>query len=100
MVESSDRLIHVAAKIIIRVFGKFRQLTRLIPNANGTTVNQRIEKVSGTQHSRILRVPFQHEGNILKNWISRFDVYPYLENYAQVRRDFGYDGQQSLETSC
>ncbi|XP_024356635.1 sucrose synthase 3 [Physcomitrium patens] len=58
-------------------------LTRLIPNANGTTVNQRIEKVSGTQHSRILRVPFQHEGNILKNWISRFDVYPYLENYAQ-----------------
>lgn len=64
------------------------QLTRLIPNAGGTSVNQRIEKVSGTQHSRILRVPFRHEGNILKNWISRFDVYPYLETYAQVRKKY------------
>ncbi|KAG0608275.1 hypothetical protein M758_8G093300 [Ceratodon purpureus] len=58
-------------------------LTRLIPNAIGTTCNQRIEKVTGTEYSRILRVPFRHEGNILKNWISRFDVYPYLETYAQ-----------------
>ncbi|KAG0601391.1 hypothetical protein M758_11G106700 [Ceratodon purpureus] len=58
-------------------------LTRLIPNAIGTTCNQRIEKVTGTQYSKILRVPFRHDGNILKNWISRFDVYPYLETYAK-----------------
>jgi sucrose synthase len=58
-------------------------LTRLIPNAIGTTCNQRIEKVTGTEHSRILRVPFRHEGKILKKWISRFDVYPYLETFAQ-----------------
>jgi sucrose synthase len=58
-------------------------LTRLIPNAVGTNCNQRIEKVTGTEYSRILRVPFRHNGNVLKNWISRFDVYPYLETYAQ-----------------
>lgn len=58
-------------------------LTRLIPNAIGTTCNQRIEKVTGSRFSHILRIPFRHEGKILKNWISRFDVYPYLETYAQ-----------------
>jgi len=58
-------------------------LTRLIPNAIGTTCNQRIEKVHGSRFSHILRIPFRHDGKILKNWISRFDVYPYLETYAQ-----------------
>jgi sucrose synthase len=58
-------------------------LTRLIPNSQGTTCNQRIEKITGTQHSRILRIPFRHNGTILKKWISRFDVYPYLETYAE-----------------
>ncbi|KAG0588073.1 hypothetical protein KC19_2G213800 [Ceratodon purpureus] len=58
-------------------------LTRLIPNAIGTTCNQRIEKVHGSQFSHILRIPFRNEGKVLKNWISRFDVYPYLEAYAQ-----------------
>jgi len=58
-------------------------LTRLIPNAIGTTCNQRLENITGTKHSRILRVPFRHKGNILNNWISRFDVYPYLETFAQ-----------------
>ncbi|XP_024385951.1 sucrose synthase 2 [Physcomitrium patens] len=58
-------------------------LTRLIPNAFGTTCNQRIEKVHGSRFSHILRIPFRNDGQILKNWISRFDVYPYLETYAQ-----------------
>jgi hypothetical protein len=62
----------------------YLQLTRLIPNSEGTTCNQRIEKIVGTQHSRILRIPFRHNGTILKKWISRFDVYPYLETYAEV----------------
>lgn len=62
------------------------QVTRLIPNANGTTCNQRIEKLEGTQYSRILRVPFRNEDGILHNWISRFDVYPFLENFVQVTK--------------
>lgn len=62
----------------------FWQLTRLIPNALGTTCNQRHERVTGSKYSHILRIPFRHEGKILKNWISRFDVYPYLETFAQV----------------
>lgn len=60
------------------------QVTRLIPNANGTTCNQRIEQIEGTKHSRILRVPFRNENGILHNWISRFDVYPFLENFVYV----------------
>nr|AAC28175.1 T2H3.8 [Arabidopsis thaliana] len=55
----------------------------LIPDAKGTTCNQRLERVSGTEHTHILRVPFRSEKGILRKWISRFDVWPYLENYAQ-----------------
>ncbi|KAG7614861.1 Glycosyl transferase family 1 [Arabidopsis thaliana x Arabidopsis arenosa] len=58
-------------------------VTRLIPDAKGTTCNQRLERVSGTEHTHILRVPFRSEKGILRKWISRFDVWPYLENYAQ-----------------
>lgn len=55
----------------------------MIPDAKGTTCNQRLERVSGTEHTHILRVPFRSEKGILRKWISRFDVWPYLENYAQ-----------------
>ncbi|KAH7421486.1 hypothetical protein KP509_13G060000 [Ceratopteris richardii] len=58
-------------------------VTRLIPEAKGTTCNQRIEKIIGTNHSRILRVPFRSEKGILQQWISRFDVWPYLEVFAE-----------------
>uniref|UniRef100_A0A7N0R9Y4 Sucrose synthase n=1 Tax=Kalanchoe fedtschenkoi TaxID=63787 RepID=A0A7N0R9Y4_KALFE len=59
-------------------------VTRLIPDAKGTTCNQRLEKVSGTEHTHILRVPFRtEEHGVLKKWISRFDVWPYLERFAQ-----------------
>lgn len=34
-------------------------VTRLIPDARGTTCNQRIERIMGCQHARILRVPFR-----------------------------------------
>jgi len=61
----------------------FSKVTRLIPDAKGTTCNQRLERVSGTEHTHILRVPFRSEKGILRKWISRFDVWPYLENYAQ-----------------
>ncbi|GLJ10905.1 hypothetical protein SUGI_0137720 [Cryptomeria japonica] len=58
-------------------------VTRLIPEAHGTTCNQRIEKISGSQHSLILRVPFRTEKGVLRQWVSRFDVWPYLETYAE-----------------
>uniref|UniRef100_A0A0D6R3M8 Sucrose synthase n=1 Tax=Araucaria cunninghamii TaxID=56994 RepID=A0A0D6R3M8_ARACU len=58
-------------------------VTRLIPEAYGTTCDQRIEKISGSQHSRILRVPFRTEKGILRRWVSRFDVWPYLETFAE-----------------
>ncbi len=34
-------------------------VTRLIPDARGTTCNQRQERIMGCQHARILRVPFR-----------------------------------------
>ncbi|KAI4301443.1 hypothetical protein L6164_034721 [Bauhinia variegata] len=58
-------------------------VTRLIPDAKGTPCNQRLERVSGTEHTHILRVPFRSEKGILRRWISRFDVWPYLETYAE-----------------
>ncbi|KAG6703984.1 hypothetical protein I3842_07G113700 [Carya illinoinensis] len=58
-------------------------VTRLIPDAKGTTCNQRLERVSGTEHAHILRVPFRSEKGVLRKWISRFDVWPYLETFAE-----------------
>lgn len=58
-------------------------VTRLIPEAKGTKCNQELEPILNTQHSNILRVPFKTENGVLKQWVSRFDIYPYLERYAQ-----------------
>ncbi len=59
-------------------------LTRLIPEADGTTCDQRIEPILGTENARILRVPFRtyDTGEVIPQWISRFEVWPYLERYA------------------
>jgi len=59
-------------------------LSRLIPEADGTTCDQRIEPILGTENARILRVPFRtyEEGEVIPQWISRFQVWPYLERYA------------------
>jgi sucrose synthase len=58
-------------------------ITRLIPEAGATTCNQRLEAISGTEHARILRVPFRSlNGEIVPQWISRFEVWPYLERFA------------------
>lgn len=59
-------------------------VTRLIPDAKGTMCNQRLERISGTEYSHILRVPFRTEKGILHKWISRFDVWPYLEKFTEV----------------
>ncbi|NJM19003.1 MAG: sucrose synthase [Richelia sp. RM2_1_2] len=67
--------LNVEPKVII--------LTRLIPNSDGTLCNQRLEKVHGTHNAWILRVPFREfNANMTQNWISRFEIWPYLETYA------------------
>jgi len=59
-------------------------LTRLIPEAEGTTCDQKLEQIVGTRHARILRVPFRtHQGETVAHWISRFEIWPWLERYAQ-----------------
>ncbi|KAK3019611.1 hypothetical protein RJ639_005030 [Escallonia herrerae] len=58
-------------------------VTRLLPDAVGTTCGQRLEKVYGTEHSHILRVPFRTEKGIVRKWISRFEVWPYMETYTE-----------------
>ncbi len=77
MIESlSEAGVEASPKIII--------LTRLIPNAGNTKSNQRLEKVYDTENSWILRVPFRSNNPaITDNWISRFEVWPYLENFAE-----------------
>ncbi|GMP37064.1 hypothetical protein CsSME_00008934 [Camellia sinensis var. sinensis] len=58
-------------------------VTRLLPDAVGTTCNQRLEKVYGAEHSHILRVPFRTEKGIVRKWISRFEVWPYMETFTE-----------------
>ncbi len=58
-------------------------LTRLIPDADGTTCQERVEPIVGTRNARILRIPFRNEsGEIVPEWISRFHIWPYLERFA------------------
>lgn len=57
--------------------------TRLIPDAGETTCDQHLEKVNGCENTWILRVPFHEEdGSVVRHWISRFEIWPYLERFA------------------
>ncbi|KAF6174602.1 hypothetical protein GIB67_006254, partial [Kingdonia uniflora] len=58
-------------------------VTRLIPDARGTKCNQELEPILNTNHSYILRVPFKTENGVLRQWVSRFDIYPYLERFTR-----------------
>ncbi len=64
-------------------------VTRLIPEAEGTTCDQRLEPIAGTEHARILRVPFREPGGeMVPHWISRFEIWPYLEQFTvEVERE-------------
>ncbi len=70
-------------------------VTRLIPEARGTTCDQRLEHIVGTENARILRVPFRTSaGEVVPQWISRFKVWPFLERFAadvetEVLAEFG-----------
>ncbi|MBU0675023.1 MAG: sucrose synthase [Proteobacteria bacterium] len=58
-------------------------LTRLLPEAGDTTCNQAEEKVNGTQNVKIVRIPFRSkDGAVIPQWLSRFEVWPYLERYS------------------
>lgn len=58
-------------------------LTRLIPNCEGTSCNQRLEKLQDTENAWILRVPFgEFNPEVTNNWISKFEIWPYLEQFA------------------
>ncbi len=58
-------------------------LTRLLPEAGDTTCNLAEEKVSGTENVKIVRIPFRSkDGTIIPQWISRFEIWPYLERYS------------------
>ncbi len=58
-------------------------VTRLIPEADHTTCNQPLEHIIGTENATILRVPFRtSKGEILQHWVSRFEIWPYLERFT------------------
>ncbi len=67
--------LEVAPEIIV--------VTRLIPEADDTTCDQRKEKIYNTDNGWILRIPFRDQhSNVISHWISRFHIYPYLERFA------------------
>ncbi|MGD8291905.1 MAG: sucrose synthase [Desulfobacterales bacterium] len=69
-------LLDVKPKIVV--------LTRLIPEAKDTSCDQRKEQIFQTANSYILRVPFRDSRyNVVKHWISRFKIWPYLETYSE-----------------
>ncbi|MBE9115537.1 sucrose synthase [Lusitaniella coriacea LEGE 07157] len=74
---------HLAGLDGLNVEPKVIILSRLIPNSDGTRCNERLEKVHGTKNGWILRVPLRDMNpNMTENWISRFEIWPYLETYA------------------
>ena len=59
-------------------------VTRLIPEAGNTHCNEPLEAIIGTSNAHILRVPFRNrQGEVIPQWISRFEVWPYLERFAE-----------------
>ncbi len=59
-------------------------VTRLIPENEGTTSDQRLEKVKKTRNVWIMRVPFRYQktGEVVGHWISRFRIWSYLDQFA------------------
>jgi len=58
-------------------------LTRLIPEAQGTTSDNPEERIIGCNHAKIIRIPFHNDnGEVVPHWISRFHIWPYLERFA------------------
>ncbi|KAF6170882.1 hypothetical protein GIB67_014699 [Kingdonia uniflora] len=64
------------------------QVTRLLPDAVGTTCDQYLGDVYGTKYTSILQVPFKNQNGILRKWISRFeDVASEISRELQAKPD-------------
>lgn len=75
--------VRLAGLETLNVHPKVVVLSRLIPQADGTTCDRRLEKIHGTENAWILRVPLRDfNSKVTQNWISRFEIWPYLETYA------------------
>jgi len=67
---------------------KIMVVTRLIPDSENTTCHVRLEKIRNTQNCWILRVPFRDSDyQVINHWISRFQVWPYLERFAYETKE-------------
>jgi sucrose synthase len=73
----------------VTVEPKLLIVSRLIPEAGKTSCDQRLEKVSNCENTWILRIPFRRKnGEVVPQWISRFEIWPYLEDFAaEVERE-------------
>ena len=59
-------------------------ISRLIPESGDTTCSMPEEHVHGTENVHIIRIPFRNpDGSIIPQWISRFEVWPYLETFSR-----------------
>lgn len=82
-----NRLIQLFSDCGIEAAPRIVVLTRLIPNADGTTCGVAREKIHGTEDCWIVRVPFRDPGGeVVQDWISRFQIWPYLESFADEAR--------------
>lgn len=62
---------------------KILVVTRLIPEAEGTSCDTEEELIRGTDNCWIVRIPFRDEdGGVVRHWISRFRIWPYLERFS------------------
>ncbi|MBE9167900.1 sucrose synthase [Pleurocapsales cyanobacterium LEGE 06147] len=76
--------IKLAGLEVLGIEPKVIVLTRLIPNCEGSRCDRRLEKIQGTSNAWILRVPFRtFNPKVTQNWISRFEIWPYLETFAE-----------------
>lgn len=84
----------------VEITPKIIVITRLIPNAENTTCDQRLEKIHDTENCWILRVPFRDKnGDVIEDWISRFDIWPYLDRFshdAEIEILNEFDGRPHL----
>lgn len=72
----AEQGVDVAPRILV--------VTRLIPEADGTTCDVPLEPIHGCERAAILRVPFRRPGGeVVREWISRFAIWPWLETFAR-----------------
>ncbi len=77
--EMRERLYHIGLDIEPKII----VVTRLIPEAGTTSCNLPVEDITGTKNAKILRIPFRNKsGDIIPHWISRFKIWPYLEQFT------------------